>query len=137
MAAVTLLAEGKPVTVVPFFNLRLGHNTGVSFGLFSETLRDTPLLVASFGVIVVLILGWMALRARRTIETAAFALVGGGALGNIADRVRIGAVVDYIDLYYGNWHWPTFNLADVFISFGVVVLLATSIFGKKTSTSRA
>ena len=136
VGAVNLLAGGRSIAVTAFLDLRLGYNTGVSFGLFSETFRATPLLLASLAVVIVCILGWLALRSRRPIEIAGFGLVAGGALGNIIDRVRIGAVVDYIDLYYGNWHWPTFNFADVFIACGVALLLATSIFGKKTSTSQ-
>lgn len=136
-AAVSLLGDGRAVPVLPFLNLRLGYNTGVSFGLFSETFRSTPLLLAAFGISVVLLLGWLGLCAKRPAETLGFALVAGGALGNIADRLRIGAVVDFVDLYYRDWHWPAFNLADVFIVCGVALLLAASMFGQKSSAPGA
>ncbi len=137
LAALSVLGDGRPLPVLPFLNLRLGYNTGVSFGLFSETFRGTPWLLAAFGIGVVLLLGWLGLRAIRPAERLGFALVAGGALGNIADRLRIGAVVDFVDLYYRNWHWPAFNLADVFIVCGVALLLAAPMFGRKSSVPGA
>ncbi len=131
LAAVSLLSDGRAVPVVPMLSLRLGYNTGVSFGLFSETFRCSPLLLAAVGTIVVLVLCWMGLCAKRPAEGLGFALIVGGALGNIVDRLRLGAVVDFIDLNYANWHWPTFNLADVFIVCGVVLLFAAPIFGRE------
>jgi signal peptidase II len=80
----------------------------------------------------VLAIAVVALRAKLRIETFALSLVAGGAVGNVVDRIRLGAVVDYIDFYYASWHWPTFNLADVFISLGVALFIGTSLVcGKK------
>ena len=132
LAMAAYLTEVRMVAVAPFFNLRLGYNTGVSFGFLAETFRELPGLLASIKVGIVFAIAVIAVRAKLRIETVALALIAGGAIGNVIDRIRIGAVVDYIDLYYGAWHWPTFNLADVFISIGVALYLAAALLcGKK------
>ncbi|MGB3313385.1 MAG: signal peptidase II, partial [Albidovulum sp.] len=69
----------------------------------------------------------MAFRAQHALERAGFALVVGGALGNIIDRLRQGAVTDFLDLYWRDWHWPTFNVADIAITLGAVLILAASL----------
>ena len=69
----------------------------------------------------------MAVRAPRPFERAGLALVVGGALGNIIDRLRQGAVTDFLDLYWRDWHWPTFNVADIAITLGAVCILAASL----------
>lgn len=132
IAMVRVLSEGGPIEVAPFFNLRLGYNTGVSFGFFAEVFRDSPAPLALIKLGIVLAIAVVALRAKLRIETFALSLVAGGAVGNVVDRIRLGAVVDYIDFYYASWHWPTFNLADVFISLGVALFIGTSLLcGKK------
>ncbi len=112
-----------PVEIAPFLDLDLSFNRGVTFGLLSadgETGRW--LLVALTGVIAaaVLIAAW---RTRRRPLALALGAVAGGALGNIIDRVRQGAVTDFLDLHLGDWRWPTFNLADAAIVCGVATLL--------------
>ncbi|MEH0069371.1 signal peptidase II [Pannonibacter sp. Pt2-lr] len=69
----------------------------------------------------------MAFRAQQALERAGFALVVGGALGNIIDRLRQGAVTDFLDFYWRDWHWPTFNVADIAITLGAVLILAASL----------
>lgn len=112
-----------PVEIAPFLSLDLSFNRGVTFGLLSadgETGRW--LLVALTGAIAaaVLVAAW---RTRRMPLALALGAVAGGALGNIIDRVRQGAVTDFIDLHLGDWRWPTFNLADAAIVCGVATLL--------------
>jgi len=69
----------------------------------------------------------MAFRAQNALERAGFALVVGGALGNIIDRLRQGAVTDFLDFYWRDWHWPTFNVADICITLGAVLILFASL----------
>lgn len=133
-AMVEFLADSGPVTVAPFFNLRLGYNTGVSFSMFAETFREAPWLLAAIKIGIVGFIALFALRSDRWLEITAFALIAGGAAGNIIDRIRIGAVVDYIDLFYAGWHWPTFNLADTWIFLGVAVLIGGPLLAPKRRT---
>lgn len=114
------------VALLPVLNLRLGFNTGVTFGMFADSAAGAVwLLVAIKLAVVVWLLHWLQRATSRT-EAMAIGLVIGGALGNIMDRLRIGAVTDFIDAHYGGWHWPTFNLADVAIVCGVALLVVTS-----------
>lgn len=76
------------------------------------------------------------MRTRRTIEATALGLIAGGAAGNIVDRVHQGAVTDFLDFHIGNWHWPTFNMADVAISIGVALLPAGSLFSTQPVLAR-
>jgi signal peptidase II len=122
-AMVMLLADASSIRLAPFLNLRLGFNTGVSFGMFADIFREMPWLLAAIKTSIVGLLAVLALRSARPMDVVAFALIAGGATGNIIDRLRIGAVVDYIDFFYGSWHWPAFNLADSLIFVGVVLLI--------------
>lgn len=115
------------LTVLPVLNLRLGFNTGVTFGMFRESAAQAVwVLVLLTLAVVVWLLAWL-WRAQVRLEAVALGLVIGGALGNVLDRVRLGAVTDFIDLHYAGWNWPTFNLADTAIVTGVVGLLAVSL----------
>ena len=114
---------GEGIAVLPVLNLRLGFNTGVTFGMFRESAAEAVwLLVGIKLAIVAFLLTWLR-RTRSRAEAVALGLVMGGALGNVLDRLRIGAVVDFLDAHYGGWHWPTFNLADAAIVSGVALLL--------------
>ena len=112
--------------VLPVWNLRLGFNTGVTFGMFADSAAGAVWLLVGIKLAVVAwLLHWLRRAANRT-EATAIGLIIGGAIGNIADRLRIGAVTDFIDAHYGGWHWPTFNMADVAIVCGVTLLVLTS-----------
>ncbi|KRE22252.1 hypothetical protein ASE66_27845 [Bosea sp. Root483D1] len=115
------------IELTPFLNLRLGFNTGVSFGLFRDTLEAWPGLLglfkfaAGFGL-----LAWATLAGHR-LERIGLALMAGGAFGNAIDRWRQGAVTDFLDLHWRDWHWPTFNGADIALTFGVVLMLLAAL----------
>jgi len=116
-----------PPRVIPitgFFNIVLGHNTGVSFGLFGGA-PAWSLVVVSSAVVVVLLI-WMT-RVDDRLSTIALGLVAGGGTGNLLDRLRHGGVTDFLDFYVGQWHWPAFNMADVGIVCGVGILLLVAI----------
>lgn len=117
------------VALLPVLNLRLGFNTGITFGMFAESAAGAVWLLVAIKLAVV---GWLLhwLRgATSRLEATAIGLVIGGALGNILDRLRIGAVTDFLDAHLGGWHWPTFNLADVAIVCGVALLVLGSFRG--------
>ena len=126
-AALSLLSQGTAVPVLPGFNLSLGFNTGASFGMMCGFMAGKPLLMAALTCALTIAFAVMAFRAQHALERAGFALVVGGALGNIIDRLRQGAVTDFLDLYWRDWHWPTFNVADIAITLGAVLILAASL----------
>lgn len=126
-AALAWLSPGEFVPVFPGFNLTLGFNKGSSFGMLSGVMAGRPLLMAALTGVLTLIFAVMAFRARHSLERAGFALVIGGALGNIVDRLRQGAVTDFLDLYWRDWHWPTFNGADIAITLGALCILFASL----------
>ena len=126
----------NPPQVIPvtdFFNLVLGFNTGVSFGLFGQA-PAWILMVFTFAIVAGL-LGWIK-RTDNRLTAAALGLIVGGALGNLLDRLRQGAVTDFLDFYIGSYHWPAFNLADVAIVCGAGLLLLESIFARDEGKAR-
>jgi len=126
-AALSLLSQGTAVPVFPSFKLTLGFNEGASFGMMGGVMAGKPLLMAALTGALTLAFAVMAFRAQHALERAGFALVVGGALGNIIDRLRQGAVTDFLDFYWRDWHWPTFNVADIAITLGAVLILVASL----------
>ena len=127
LASAARLREGVPV--LPGLSLVFGMNPGVSFG----ALGDVPwwgLTVLGFAIITGLIV-WM-WRETSSVAVGGLALIVGGALGNVIDRVRHGAVVDFLDLSVGTYRWPAFNLADAAITIGVILLLRDGFRGERT-----
>lgn len=122
-----VLDPPRVIELAPFLNLRLGFNTGISFGLFRDTLERWPEALGLFKFLVGLgLIIWAAL-SRHRLERIGLALIAGGAFGNAIDRWRQGAVTDFIDLHWGGWHWPTFNGADIAITLGVVLMLLAGL----------
>ncbi len=123
------LETGGPIDVVPGFRLLLVHNHGAAFGFLASAggwQRGFFILVAA-GVIIYLAWRlWMA-RPEEKMTNIGFAMILGGAAGNLIDRVRHGYVVDFIDIYVRGWHWPAFNVADAAISIGAVVVIVDSL----------
>ncbi|MEO9789461.1 MAG: signal peptidase II [Aurantimonas coralicida] len=118
----------RVIPVTGFFNLVLGFNTGVSFGLFGEA--PAWLLMAFILPMVAGLLVWMT-RTDSRLTAIALGLVVGGAFGNLLDRLRHGAVTDFLDFYVGAYHWPAFNFADVAIVSGVALLLIESVLARE------
>ena len=111
------------IEVTPFFNLVAVWNTGVSFGFLSGQSDIMPYVLAGLAAVVALVLVLWLIRARGGFLTTGLGLVIGGACGNIIDRLRYHAVVDFIDVHFAGFHWPAFNLADSTITIGVGLLL--------------
>ena len=120
--ALLLLSPGEILSVVPGFNVTLGFNEGASFGMMSGAMAGRPLLMAALTGGLALMFAIMAFRAGSLLERTGLAVIVGGALGNIIDRLRQGAVTDFLDLYWRNWHWPTFNGADIAITLGALLV---------------
>jgi signal peptidase II len=116
------ITERRFVRVTPFFDLVLTYNRGMSFGLFNGTGPGAVVFILVAAVIVAALFYWLR-HAARPMLAAAIGLVIGGAIGNVVDRLRFGAVVDFLYFHIGSWYWPAFNLADSAISIGVVAML--------------
>jgi signal peptidase II len=114
------------VIIPGFFSIVRSENPGIAFGLFQESTSKyrTGALVV-FSLLAIAILAWMLRRVDQMDRWTALglALIFGGALGNVYDRVRVGAVTDFLDFYLGNVHWYTFNIADSAICTGAALLL--------------
>jgi signal peptidase II len=127
------LDPGEPILIAPFFDLVLVWNRGVSFGLLNGAGGSSPWwLIGLAGVIAALLIAWL-WRETRALPQAALWLVLAGALGNVADRLRYGAVVDFLDFHLGGYHWPAFNVADSAIVIGAGLLLLDGLFLRRTT----
>ena len=120
----TQVAMGEPIVVIKnFFNISYVRNAGGAFGLFSNS-NDLIryILFLLFPLFCVFLIFTMLRDTKNKLQITALAFILGGAIGNYIDRVRLGYVVDFIDWYINNLHWPTFNIADSFIVTGVAIL---------------
>jgi signal peptidase II len=115
----------RPLELIPSANLTLMYNTGAAFSFLSDAGGWQRWFFVLLAVVVcIVIVRWLlSLPSRYRASAAGLALILGGAVGNLVDRVATGLVIDFIDLYYGDWHWPAFNLADSAITTGVVLVL--------------
>ncbi len=130
-----------PPRVIPmtgFFNLVLTFNTGISFGFFGgEAAAWKPWVLSALALaICAALLYWLRRQPKRLLGLAV-GLVVGGAVGNVIDRMHQPGVVDFLDFYYGGWHWPAFNLADSAITVGVAFLVFDGLFGERLRSKNA
>lgn len=116
------------VDVWPFFDIVMVWNKGISFGLFNAHSEYGPyILMAVAAAIITAFLIWLH-RSTHALVTAGLIMIIGGALGNILDRARFGAVADFLDFHVGTLHWPAFNIADSTICLGIAMLLVHGLF---------
>lgn len=127
-----LMQPPRAIEVLPVFNLMLAFNRGVSFSMFAGH-DNAPLLLSGIAVVLIAALLWWLRTAEHALTRVAIGLVIGGAVGNLADRLRIGAVVDFLDVHWGGWHWPTFNFADCAITVGALLLMYDALFSRPQS----
>lgn len=116
-------AMGEHENVTSFFNIVLIYNRGMSFGLFNGAGGLNALLFSLVAAAIVTVLIYWLSRVESPLLAVAIGLIIGGAIGNVIDRIRLGAVVDFLDFHAGSWHWPAFNVADSAICVGVAVML--------------
>lgn len=134
------IAMGDAITVVPGF-LRITHwlNEGAAFSLFADSASPNAvrwgLIAFSAVAAIAVLIALIRLGSRITLATVALALVLGGALGNLHDRIAYGSVVDFIEVHIFSYHWPDFNVADSSIVTGACLLLLDSLLPKKSSES--
>ena len=112
-----------------FINIQLIWNEGVAFGLLAFNEKSFYNFITGFIVIIILTLIYF-IRKTRGIEKYSFLIILAGALGNVFDRFLYSAVPDFIDIHYQNFHWFIFNVADIFITSGVILLIYVEIFLK-------
>jgi signal peptidase II len=114
----------------PFLNFVLVWNTGMAFGLFESDSHTYHILTFLITCIIVFLFFWF-FKSHNRFEKFSISLVIGGALGNLCDRIIYNAVPDFIDLHYLDFHWFVFNVSDIVITFGIILLLFNDLFSKK------
>lgn len=126
-----LLEQQAEIVVLPVFSLVKRYNTGISFSILATDHAVGPWLFALLATIIALgLLIWLSQTADR-LPAIGLALVVGGAVGNVIDRLREGAVMDFLLLHWRGWAWPAFNLADTAITIGVALLIYDGVFGAR------
>jgi signal peptidase II len=121
------------IEITSFFNIVEVWNPGVSFGMGAAL---GPWVLTGLAVVISVALFIWLLRAETGLLQIALSLLIGGAVGNVIDRVRFGAVYDFLDVHVMGYHWPAFNVADSAITVGAVMLLFDSLFGKPESPKK-
>ena len=122
--------EQYGVSVTSFLNFNLIWNEGIAFGLLSFDEKSYYNILTIFIVLVTTVIIWLMLRSRG-FERFSFIMIIGGSLGNIFDRILYSAVPDFIDIHINNFHWFIFNVADIFITLGIIFLICIEIFNNK------
>ena len=122
------IAPGESLPVTPFFNLVLVWNRGVSFGLFNHGAPLPPVVFIVISLIIALLFGAWLLKAENRMMALSIGAVIGGAIGNVIDRFRFGAVVDFLDFHIAGIHWPAFNVADSAIVVGIALIVFDGLF---------
>ena len=123
-------APGERLEVTSFLNLVLAFNKGAAFSLLAQAPGwQTPLLVAIALAAVAILSALIVRNLHKRLLCTGLALVLGGAMGNLVDRLRLGHVVDFVDLHAAGWHWPAFNVADSGITVGAAILILEGFLG--------
>ena len=113
-----------------YINLDLVWNTGIGFGLMSFNNQIFYNSISAIIGLVIILLLFIAIKSKR-LEKFSFSIIIGGALGNFYDRISYNAVPDFIDIHYKNFHWFTFNFADIFITIGIIIYLFSGLNKKE------
>jgi len=124
---------GEYINIFPGLDFTLVHNTGAAFSFLSDAggWQRWLFLIISLVASIVLMVWLYRLKASQFFLSTSLALILGGALGNLYDRIFLGYVIDFIDFYYGIYHWPVFNIADASITLGAVFLIFESFLVSK------
>ncbi|MDR0552776.1 MAG: signal peptidase II [Holosporales bacterium] len=130
-SVLAFLPKNSVLSVFKGFNIVLTFNFGTSFGLLTPSTVMQFYMLVIMTILCIVFLIFLSFKMTNIFERMLCSLIIGGAIGNLCDRFFHGAVVDFIDLYYKDWHWPAFNVADSFISVSAVFLLVYSIFTPK------
>jgi len=126
----------EPLKINPFFNLVMVWNNGISFGMFQNSEYGHIIFSIIALIIVVALFLWMK-RTKSIIEATSIGLVIGGATGNVIDRFNYGAVADFYDFHINDFHWPAFNIADMAVFIGAVMLCICTIFCRQQEEQKS
>lgn len=126
------------IQVLPFFDIIHVRNFGAAFSFLSDQGGWQKFLFVSLALLISVGLGFMMRRQPKSMKRVniAFALIIGGAIGNVIDRIWLGSVVDFLDFYYGSYHWPAFNIADSAIVLGAITMVVDSFFAAQQQGKR-
>lgn len=129
----------EPHPIMPFFNIMYAQNFGAAFSFLADEGGWQRWFFAGIAIGISIILMVMMYRqsAQKRLSNIAYALIIGGAIGNLSDRLVHGFVIDYLDFYVGNWHWPTFNLADMAICIGAALVIFEGFLPDKSKQEKA
>jgi signal peptidase II len=125
--ALARLALHEPVALLPFLDLTLVYNKGAAFGFLSSASGWQNVFFIVVALIACGVILYLLRQTRDRLLAVALVLVLGGAIGNLVDRLIYGYVVDFVDVYYQNWHWPAFNVADSAITVGAILIALDAI----------
>lgn len=130
---------GESMAIMPSINLFYSYNSGAAFSFLADESGWQRWIFSLIAVVIIVILLVIMYRSdyRVRLSNAAHAMVIGGALGNFFDRIVHGVVIDFIDIYIGSWHWPTFNIADLAICTGTILIILESFFHSTINQSAA
>ena len=133
---VTHMKLAETIAVLPWLNWHLAYNTGAAFSFLGRAGGSQVIFLAVVSLVVVVVMvGWMRLTPRHHYALSiGLALVVGGAIGNVIDRIRLSYVIDFVDFHVGSWHFATFNLADSAITLGAICLVVHFVFEQRTSS---
>jgi len=120
------------INILPFLRIVHVENKGAAFGLFAGLGNSFFMTISVIAIIVVLIYMF---RFARGLEVYSLSLIFGGAIGNLLDRIKFGKVIDFIDVYVGNWHWPAFNVADSALTVGIILFIWANLLSGKATKS--
>lgn len=136
--AEAMLVPYQPVPIIPMFNLTLAYNTGAAFSFLSDAGGWQRWFFIVLTIIVIIVLfGWLwRMRAEEKLHAVSISLILGGAIGNLIDRVLLGHVIDFLDVYYDQYHWPIFNIADSAITVGVMLLIIDLFWNEHREQSK-
>lgn len=131
LLAEAMLVAHQPVALLPGLALRKAYNSGAAFSFLSDASGWQRWFFVMLAIVVMVVLvAWLRRLPPGQVRAAwSLSLILGGAAGNLVDRVVYGHVIDFIDVYYGSWHWPTFNIADSAITVGAGLLLLDAFTG--------
>ena len=124
-------SEFTSIKINSFLNFSLVWNDGIAFGLFSLEKNFYYNILTSIILLITMFIIFLAYKASNLLEKLSYLMIAGGASGNIFDRLYYSSVVDFIDITITNFHWFIFNVADIFITLGIVILLTREFLNKK------
>ncbi len=124
------LSARQVIEITSFFNLVMVWNKGISFGMFNDVSYSHYIFSAIAVLIVIFLIFWLQ-KPENSLQVLSLGLIIGGAVGNLIDRLRFQAVVDFLDFHIMGYHWPAFNIADAAISIGAGLLIISILIGNK------